>query len=255
MQLDLNSKTLARQAEGAGIIEAMNRAILAKQAAQPRREYLGGSYVGGDCERAIQYQFAMAPVDEGKDFPPNILRVFERGHIMEDMAAGWLRDAGFVLKTEGSDGRQFGFSSAQGRFRGHADGVLVGWAGPEGTGAPAAFPALWENKALNTKTFEKVKAHGVKKIKPVYYGQVALYQYHLGLMDNPAVFTFINADTMEIGVELIHFDAEECQRLIDRAARVIQATDAGELLPRAASEPDHFVCRFCSYAARCWAAP
>lgn len=253
MQLDLNSKSLLRQAEGQGIIAAIDRAILAKQAAQEPRKYLGGSYVGGDCERAIQYQYALAPVDEGKDFPPHILRVFQRGHVMEDMAAGWLRDAGLILKTEGADGRQFGFTSAGGRFKGHADGVIVGWKG-EGD-APCTFPALWENKALNNKAFTQVKQHGVKKIKPTYYGQVALYQYHLGLMDNPAVFTFVNADTMELGVELIPFDAEECQRLIDRAARVIQATDAGDILPRAASEPDHFVCRFCSYAARCWAAP
>lgn len=250
---DLNSKTLSRQAEGTAIVAALDRAILAKQAAQTPREYLGGSYIGGDCERAIQYQFAMAPVDEGKDFPANILRVFERGHRMEDMVAQWLRDAGFVLKTEGADGRQFGFSGAGGRFRGHADGVLVGWTHDDY--APCAMPALWENKALNTKTWGKVFTHGVKKIKPVYYGQVALYQYHLGLTDNPAVFTFVNADTMQIGVELIPFDAKECQRLIDRAARIIQATDAGDLLPRAASEPDHFVCRFCSYAARCWGAP
>ena len=253
MELDLNSQTLTRQMAGQPIIDALDRAILAKQAAQTPREYLGGSYIGDDCERKIQFQYTLTPVDEGKGFPANVLRIFERGHRTEDMVAAWLRDAGFGLKTEGADGRQFGFSSAGGKFKGHADGVIVDWRG-EGD-APAKFPALWENKALNTKTWEKVRAHGVKKVKPVYHAQVVLYQYHLQLTDNPAVFTFVNADTMEIGVELIDFDALECQRLIDRAVRVIQATDAGELLPRVAGEPDHFACRFCSYAARCWGAP
>lgn len=250
MDLDLNSTTLVRQMAGQPIIDALDRAILAKQAEQTPRQYLGGSYVGDDCERKIQYQYTVTPVDEGKGFPADILRVFERGHRTEDMVAQWLRDAGFMLKTEGADGRQFGFSSAGGKFKGHADGVIVAWNG-EGD-APCAFPALWENKSLNAKTWAKVAAHGVRKVKPVYYAQVVLYQYHLGLTDNPAVFTFINADTMQVGVELIEFDALECQRLIDRAVRVIQSTDAGELLPRIAGEPDHFACRFCSYTARCW---
>lgn len=250
MELDLNSQALTREAEGFPLIAAIDNAILAKQAEQKPREYLGGSYVGDECERAIQYQFTLTEKDYGKDFPPHVLRIFERGHVMEDMAAQWLRLSGLILKTEGNDGRQFGFQAAGGRFKGHADGVIVGWSG-EGD-APVKFPALWENKAVNSKTFEKLKRSGVQKIKPIYYGQVALYQYHLGLIENPAVFTFINADTMELGVELIKFDAAECQRLIDRAARVIQATDAGELLPRMAGDPDHFQCRWCSYAARCW---
>lgn len=253
MDLDLNSQTLTRQMAGQPIIDALDRAILLKQEMQTPRQYLGGSYIGSDCERQIQYQYTVTPVDEGKDFPANILRVFERGHRTEDMVAAWLRDAGFVLKTEGADGRQFGFSSAGGRFKGHADGVLVGWH-DDLSDQPCALPALWENKALNTKTWEKVRAHGVKKVKPVYHAQVVLYQYHLQLTDNPAVFTFVNADTMELGVELIDFDPLECQRLIDRAVRIIQATDAHEQLPRIAGEPDHFACRFCNYAARCWGA-
>jgi len=38
----------------------------------------------------------------------------------------------------------------------------------------------------------------------------------------------------------------------DRAVRVIQATEAGELLPRAFAEASHFECKFCGYAQRCW---
>jgi hypothetical protein len=38
----------------------------------------------------------------------------------------------------------------------------------------------------------------------------------------------------------------------DRAVKVIKATEAGELLPRRFAQADHFECRFCSYAERCW---
>lgn len=252
MEMDLNSRSAARRAEGAGVVDAIDRALLAKQAAQTPRTYLGGSYVGSECERAIQYQYTLAEVDEGRGFPANVLRIFERGHVMEDMAAGWLQLAGFDLKTHGADGRQFGFASAGGRFKGHADGVIVAWNG-EGE-SPIQMPALWENKALNAKSWANLVRHGVKKSKPVYHAQIMLYQYHLQLMDNPCVFTAINADTMELHVELVPFDAAECQRMIDRAARIIQATEAGEILPRAVADPEHFACKFCSYAARCWSA-
>lgn len=250
MKLDLNSKTAIREAAADWIGQQLDRAILAEQAAQPRRDYLGGSYIGGECERAIQLQYLGEPVDPGREFPANTLRIFARGHQMEDMVAAWLRSAGFDLKTHGADGRQFGFVSGGGKFKGHADGVVVGWTG-EGD-SPVEFPALWENKALNAKSWKSLKAHGVRKSKPVYWSQMMLYQFHLGLTDHPAVFTFVNADTMEIGIELVPFDPEECQRLIDRAVRIIRATEAQELLPRGASDPESFTCRFCDWKEKCW---
>lgn len=93
------------------------------------------------AERALQYEFAQAPVDYGRDVQGRILRIFERGHVNEECMVGWLRDAGFDLRTHKPDGEQFGFSVADGRLQGHIDGVFVG--GPEGFD----YPALWENKS------------------------------------------------------------------------------------------------------------
>ena len=73
-----------------------------------------------------------------------------------------------------------------------------------------------------------------------------------GLHEHPAIFTAVNADSMEIYAELVPFDAALAQKMSDRAVRVIQATEAGELLPRAFAEASHFECKFCSYAQRCW---
>jgi hypothetical protein len=44
---------------------------------------------------------------------------------------------------------------------------------------------------------------------------------------------------MEIYAELVPFDAALAQRMSDRAARVISATEAGELLPRSFTESGH----------------
>jgi hypothetical protein len=88
--------------------------------------------------------------------------------------------------------------------------------------------------------------------KPIYAAQVALYQAYLELTEHPAIFTAINADTMEIYTELVPFDAALAQRMSDRAVKVITATDAGELLPRAVNDQTHFECRMCAWQDRCW---
>ena len=53
---------------------------------------------------------------DGRDFEPRTLRIFEAGHRGEDIVAGWLRLAGFDLRTERADGRQFGFSALDGKL-------------------------------------------------------------------------------------------------------------------------------------------
>jgi len=69
------------------------------------------------------------------------------------------------------------------------------------------------------------------------------------------VFTAINKDTAEFHHEQVAFDADLAQRMSDRGVRILQATDAGELLPRVATTPDFFECRFCPWSERCWRLP
>lgn len=244
MMLDFNAS-----ASLSGRLAALvDQALEAERDAMPPRNYLGASRLGAACERQLQYEYAHAPVDPGRAFSGRLLRIFERGHRTEDMAIRWLRMVGFVLKTEDADGRQFGFSVAGGRLRGHVDGVLVG--GPEGF----AYPALWENKCLGAKAWRELEKHRLAVAKPVYAAQIALYQSYLELHECPALFTAVNADTMDIYAESVPFDVGLAQRMSDRAARVITATEAGELLPRSFADPTHFECKFCAWAERCWRA-
>jgi hypothetical protein len=239
--------------------EVVDAALMDESAAHPRREYLGGSRVGHACERALQFEFAGAPKDEGADFPGRTLRIFAIGHALEDLAIKWLRAAGIDLYTRKGndpDGQQFGFSVAGGRIRGHADGIIAG--------APEALkfgvPALWECKTMNAKNWRETVKSGVAAAKPIYAAQIALYQAYMdagipGLAQNPALFTAINKDTAELHHELMPFNPELAQRMSDRAVRILRATDAGELLPRVARERDHFECRMCAYTNRCWSQP
>ena len=250
--LDFNK----RPSMGERINAAVDVALESERAATPPRDYLGASRLGQPCERALQFEFAHAPKDEGQEFSGRALRIFAIGHALEDLAIKWLRTAGLDLATRKRDGGQFGFSVAGGRIRGHVDGLIMG--------APAAIglrtPALWECKTMNAKNWRACVKDGVAVSKPVYAAQIALYQAYMeasvtGISANPALFTTINKDTAELHHELVPFDADLAQRMSDRGVRILRATDAGDLLPRIAASRDFFECRFCPWAERCWGLP
>jgi hypothetical protein len=238
---------------------AVDRALTVDQAMRPRRDYLGGSRLGHACERVLQFEFTATPKDEGQEFTGQALRIFAIGYALEDLGVAWLRGARFDIYTRKGnppDGGQFGFSVAGGRIRGHVDGIIA--AGPEGFGL--AVPALWECKTMNAKNWRACVKDGVTKSKPIYAAQITLYQAYMegavtGISAAPALFTAINKDTAELHHELVPFDADLALRMSDRGVRILQATDAGELLPRVATTPDFFECRFCPWSERCWRLP
>lgn len=247
--LDFNSTNTFSDRVTAFIDEALAK----ERDQQTPRSYLGGSRLGVACDRALQFEYLQAPVDQGKEFSGRTLRIFEAGHVFEELAIRWLRSAGFELLTETSQGEQYGFSAALGRIQGHVDGILA--SGPEALGL--SYPALWECKSLNAKSWKDTVKKGVTLSKPVYATQMALYQAYMeeqvpGISQNTALFTAINKDTAELYFEAVPFNGELAQRASDRGVRILQACDAHELLPRIAKDATYFECKFCAWQGRCW---
>jgi hypothetical protein len=211
------------------------------------RDYLGASRLGHECKRALQLEFFNTPKDEGKGFTGRTLRIFQVGHIMENMAAEWLRAAGLNLKTVGKDGKQFGFVTGKGKIKGHCDGIIID--GPKDFGP---FPRLWEHKTASDKKWKEFVKNKVKKANITYYAQIIIYMAYMELADNPALFMVTNKDTQELYFEDVLFDASYAQEISDRGANIIQACLAGELLPREWPSEDYFQCKFCSWSNRCW---
>jgi hypothetical protein len=244
----------------ASFMESVNHlidtALETEERASKSRSYLGGSRLGVACQRALQFEYAQAPKDEGRNFSGKLLRIFAAGHLFEDLAIKWLRLARFELfTTKGNkpNGEQFGFETAGGRIQGHVDGILT--SGPDDLSI--GYPALWECKSMNNKSWKDTVKRGVAISKPVYAAQIAVYQAYMepqvdGISANPALFTAINKDTAEIYHELVPFDGAMAQKMSDKGVRIIQATEAGELLPRISRESTHFECKMCSYQDRCW---
>lgn len=253
--LDFNHRpTFAEQLNG-----LIDQALQVDRQSNPEREYLGASRLGVACARALQFEYAKAPKDPDAELTGKNLRIFEAGHVFEELAIRWLRLAGlelFTTKGNRPGGEQFGFSVAGGRIRGHVDGIIM--SAPPVLGL--AFPMLWECKSLNAKSWKDTVNRGVAISKPVYAAQIATYQAYMepsvpGISKNPALFTAINKDTAELHQELVPFNPALAQEASDRAVRVLQATDAHELLPRISTDPEHFECRFCPWRERCWRLP
>jgi hypothetical protein len=232
------------------INEIIDNAILEEAAQQTPRDYLGASIIGQECLRKIQFDYSNAPKDPGRGFSATLLRSFAIGHTLEDMAVKWFRDAGFNLKTRDSEGNQFGFITGHGKFAGHCDGVFL-----EAPDNIIDTPCLWECKTASAKKWNAAATKGLAKSHPQYLAQVAVYQAYLQLTENPAVLTMINKDTSELYHEAIPFNPRLAQKMSDRAVNIIRETEAGNLMPRVADDPDYFECRWCSYLDRCWGLP
>jgi len=176
-------------------------------------------------------------------FPVRTKDIFARGHFFEDVMRQHLIAAGFCFAPP----ERLTFTAIDGLFRGHADGVLT--AGPRLSGL--FFPCLWECKCLNAKGWRAIERDGLTGLHATYAAQVALYQAYLDLV-NPALFSVINADTCERLHFLVPFDAQLAQAISDRAVAVIEATRAGELLPRVRENAGDWRCKICAHRERCW---
>ena len=231
----------------------IDKALTTEHSNQTSRDYLGASRLGVSCNRALQFEYTDTPKDEDQNFTGRTLKIFQAGHVFEELMIKWLRLAGINLITQKQNGNQFGFAVASGKVKGHIDGVII--EAPEDL--DFKFPMLWECKSLNDKSWKDVVKKGLAVSKPIYAAQVAIYQAYMesqieGICKNPALFTAINKDTAEIHFELIDFDQELAQKTSDKAVKILCATDAHELLPRIAADSAHFECKFCPWQQRCW---
>ena len=102
------------------------------------------------------------------------------------------------------------------------------------------------------KYFKTLIKDKLKNTYPVYYGQIQIYMAKFKLVDNPALFSAINMNTMQIYWEEIPFSEDYAKGLDAKAVRILQACEAGELLPRHWQDPQFFKCKWCNYHSRCW---
>jgi hypothetical protein len=236
--LNLNRANLSLEPINTAINAALES--VASTTERPREQYLGASILGHECLRRIQFEWWCRSEHSAQD-----RERFRRGDHYEERMRQHLVAAGFRFAPP----KACEFTAVDGVMRGHADGIIIH--GPDLPGAYVIYPLIWEHKCLKATSFREIERDGLEKKHANYLVQVALYQAYLNIT-NPALFTVTNPDSCEWLHFLVPFDAERAQAWSDRAANIIAATRAGELLPRGFSDPDRFPCKQCPHVSRCW---
>jgi hypothetical protein len=227
-------------------LDAMKRKAEELRAQEPSRPYLGASEIGGDCDRALYYSYNNAP--------SNIMGwqgcfATEDGHRTEDLTAERLALVdGIVIEVKDKDGKQFGFSDFDGRFKGHIDGFITGL-----IQAPKTTH-IWENKACGQKKFDefkRVKAkHGEKNTLKAwnytYYVQAVLYMDYFDLTRHYT--TVALAGGRDYNSCRTEANPELAKAMRGRAKRIIEARNPP---PKLDENPEYFGCRFCRYKEHC----
>jgi hypothetical protein len=220
----------------------LNRLVehAAAAAVELPRSYLGASIIGHECDREVQFSWWCKPL-----LPARVKSIFARGHFFESRTREQLVSAGFHFAPP----EALEFTALDGLFKGHADGIII--AGPHLPGVYLPLPCIWEAKALNAKNFRAVGRDGLAKVFPKYAVQIAIYQRFLD-KTNPALVTCVNSDSCEVLHFAMPYNAGRAEAAIDRAAAIIAATRADQLLPRFTSDPEDWRCKICAHRERCW---
>lgn len=221
-----------------------------------QRNYIGASLLGDPCARRIAYTFSGTEPDTPATGEQ--LRTFEMGHHLEPLIASWLQKAGFQLKTQDKNGKQFGFGQASqgspktdvfgdgvnGKIQGHIDGVIT--RGP----LKVKYPLLWECKTMKAAIWRELTKNKLEVINERYYAQVQLYMAYMKFKD--CLFTSLNKDTAELYHELIPFDGKAASYYSDRAVRIVQSIENQEEESRLTRNSDYFECKMCRFYRACW---
>lgn len=222
------------------------KAIKKRREQEKPRGYLGASGLGTSCMRSLYFERIGAPQDHFA-FKTNI--AMDLGHVVEDYVANLFKDAGYRLHTLNKEGKQFGFSQANGEFKGHVDGVFS--SGPK----KLPYPVGWEHKFLCNKRFNAFVNSGLEIAEPTYYAQVQSYMAYSPLyweeQITSCLVTVTNADTKEVWHDLVHFNPSYAQQLTNKAVRVLKA-ESEEELERVGFTPDFWQCKNCKYRTHCW---
>lgn len=203
---------------------------------EERRSYVGASGVGNPCELALQYSLRGYPQ---KPPPPAVKRIFEMGHIVEELVVKHLRDAGYsLLEVDPTTKEQFAYTALGGHLRGHADGMID----------IDGKPHVLEIKSMNDKKWNTFKSRGVKNSHRIYFDQVQLLMGLSGIQN--AVVVAYNKNNSLYHYEYVAFDYMCFKGLISHAERVIrqQSTE------RVSDNPLSFSCRYCNFKPHCWPA-
>ncbi len=197
---------------------------------------IGFGEIGHECSRYLWYKIN---TDVPETFKYDTLRIFRNGYVDEDaMAADLRRVPGLELFTNDPErgGKQYKCDALDGRLTGRLDGVILGL-----IQAPKT-PHIWEHKSVNDKKFDElIKLQDLKKWDIKYYAQAQSNMLHAGL--DRHYLTCSTPGLRRVTSIRTELEVEYAQALVEKAKRIIQATDPPERI----GGPDWYQCRYCRF--------
>jgi hypothetical protein len=209
------------------LIPAIHHAL--EQQPDEPRAYIGASSIGSPCERAIWYGLNQP---ENKVVTPKQKLTFEIGKRLESMILNLLTRAGISFAV-GIKVKEKGYEL----FEGHLDAL---------TWDDMGNYTVIEIKTAKDSSFNVFKNKGLRLWYPEYYDQIQSYMGMGGF--KMACILALNKDTSELHHEMVTFDAERYQKLVEKAKRI---GDARIVPPRINGSPSFFRCRICFYKGVC----
>ena len=207
-----------------------------KEYSDGHRNHLGGSQIGKQCSRELYYSFRWVKEQDFNSYDAEgnisrsagqVMRLFQRGHKEEISFTEYL--VGIGCRLEFTPDNQARIVDVGGHFGGSLDNV--GYM-PERYKIPDRF--LFEFKTMNMSYFNKLKrlekknnSAGVVKpifpeVFPVYWSQVCIYGYKMGL--KYVYFMGVDKNTDALHIEIVTIDWEHGKTMLDKAAMIITAT-------------------------------
>lgn len=221
-------------------IDKMMDAVNETPLKQENRHYNGLSTIGEKCLRRLQFNhYDCLDVS----FSNRMIRLFGVGHTMEPkLRAELSKFLGMAFK--GDQDEVIGFA---GHWKGHIDGMgMFLKDSPYWTFDDDWF--LMEYKTHKASSFADVKKNGVKKSKPMHYGQMTSYMGYKKL--GKCLYVAYNKDTSEIYLEWVLFDAGDFSDYKRKESEVVMADT---LLPRIGNDsPMWFECKLCDAHGVCF---
>jgi CRISPR/Cas system-associated exonuclease Cas4 (RecB family) len=202
-----------------------------------RRCYIGASNVGHPCHAFLQFSLRGYPQ---KKIPAAVQRIFEMGHIVEEIVVRDLKKSGaFVYEVDPRTKEQWEYTAFGGHLRGHSDGIIA-------FDKEKPILEVLEIKSMNDKKWINFKNLGIHKSHPIYYYQMQLL---MGLSTAKAAWLVAyNKNNSTYHAEHVPYNHNDYVSLIYKVMSVVRDGSAKKI----SSDPRNWNCRYCNYRPHCW---